>query len=67
MRRINRQLICRACGKRRYATKQTAEQDMGRIRAVSYHDRLPERTYQCTRGWWHLTSSTDPMDTRETA
>lgn len=56
---------CHACGKRRYATREAAERHLTMIQATSSIERTPVRTYQCTRGWWHLTSSTDPMDTFE--
>lgn len=61
-----RRHLCPACGKRSYATATVAQADMRRIQAVSAVQPVPIRVYACTRGWWHLTSSDDPMDLGET-
>jgi hypothetical protein len=51
------QLESHCCGKRSYATQETAQRDLDRIRATSRQPTLPQRVYYCEAGWFHLTST----------
>lgn len=53
---------CDTCGKVRYATKEAADivvhriQVMGVTRGRNPDHGLPVYTYQCSAGWWHMTT-----------
>lgn len=49
-------LVCRTCGKLRYATRESAEQAMAHM---SIMGRDEKRVYEA-HGWWHVTSQPSP-------
>lgn len=53
MRRVrNVNLVCRKCGKLRYATRESAERAMA---LLAIRGRDEKRVYEA-HGWWHVTS-----------
>jgi len=47
----------RCCGKRRFATREAAEQLIRHLELLSRGEKIPRRAYYHDRcGWWHLTS-----------
>jgi hypothetical protein len=44
------------CGKRRYATREAAEDMLRHLQMCDENHDALARVYECGHGWWHLTS-----------
>jgi hypothetical protein len=47
----------RCCGKYRFATEAAALAWMTAMSSTTFKPVVPVRAYECSKGWWHLTSA----------